>query len=175
MPTTRMTGPMRRSLESRLADLDARIETLKAQRKGDDSVEATALLIQLTLERSDIADALQNAVVIDDEPFDTEAIEIGDTVTIRDADGESDRYVLVDGKVRSRARNDWVSVSSPLGSALLGRSKGARVHVESPAGPTSYVIVDFERASEDSVVLAESGDRVSTPTDTRLPSEAFLG
>ena len=168
---TNMTGPMRRSLESRLADLGARVETLDTQRQGDDSVEATAFLIQLARERGDIADALRDAVLIDDAPFDTEAIEIGDTVTIRDPNGETDRYVLVDGNVRSRARSDWVSVSSPLGAAILGRSRGDRVHVESPAGPASYVIVAFERASEEALII----DRARpSPEVTLLPSEAFL-
>jgi hypothetical protein len=32
--------------------------------------------------------------------------------------------------------------------------------VESPAGPTSYVIVDFERASEDPVVVVVIDQRV---------------
>lgn len=175
MENARMTGPMRRSLEERLTDLNARIETLDVQRQGDDSLEATALLAQLTRERSDISDALRGATLIDDEPFDTEAIELGDTVTIRDPEGATDRYVLVDRGVGSRAQSDWVSVASPLGAALLGRSKGDLVHVESPSGTMSYVIVDFERASDDSVALAVSDDRVPFRRRMRLPSEASFG
>ncbi len=149
MSTTCMTASMKGSLEVRLEDLDLRIKTLAVERKGNDSLEATALLEQLRRERGDVVDALRDATLIDDEPFDTEAIEIGDTVTIRDAADATNRYVLVDGKVRSRARSDWVSMASPLGAALLGRNKGDRVLVESPAGPMAYVVVDFERASEE--------------------------
>jgi transcription elongation GreA/GreB family factor len=173
MATARITGPMRRSLESRLVDLDGRIATLDAQRKGDDSMEATALLVELTRERDGIADTLRDFTLIDDDPFDTEAIEIGDTVTISDADGETNKYVLVDGRVRSRACSDWVSVSSPLGAALLDRSKGDRVLVESPAGPMCYIVVDFERASEESPALDTSPE--ARRVLTLLPSEAFLG
>ena len=172
---TRMTGPMRRSLEVRLTDLDRRIETIDAQRDGDDSLEATTLLEQLRRERADVADALRDATLIDDTPFDTEAIEIGDTVTIRDQDGATDRYVLVDGNMRIRAQSDWVSVSAPLGAALVGRSKGDEVHVESPSGTMSYLIIDFERASDDSTVLAVSGHRIDAVARKLLPSEAFLG
>jgi transcription elongation GreA/GreB family factor len=175
MPTTRMTGPMRRSLESRLVDLDARIETLDAQREGDDSVEATALLVQLSRERNDVADALRDAMLIDDEPFDTEAIEIGDTITIRDGDGETYSYVLIDPTVRFRARSDWVSLSSPLGATLVGRSTGDRVVVASPAGPMAYVVVDFERASEEAVPSDSSAEARKSHALTLLPSEAFLG
>jgi transcription elongation factor GreA len=149
----RITEPMRRSLQERLAGLDKRISALTDDWSGADSVEVTALLMQLESERSDIVVALQDALMIDDEPFDTQAIEIGDTFTISDSFGNPHRYVLVDGKVRSRARSDWVSVSSPLGTAILGRSKGDRVRVDSPDGPVFYVVLDFERTSDDPLTL----------------------
>ena len=174
MSTTRMTASMKRSLEIRLEDLDRRIEVLNAQREGDEGVEMAALLEQLTGERSDTADALRDAALIDDEPFDTEAIEIGDTVTIRDFEGEAERYVLVDANMRSRARSDWVSVSSPLGAAILGRGKGDEVHVESPSGTTSYVIVDFERAAGKPVCLPGSRNPARRAR-AFVPSESFLG
>jgi transcription elongation factor GreA len=154
-----MTRQMRRSLEARLNDLESRIEVLDAQRKGDDSLEATAMLVQLSGERDRIADALRDATLIDDEPFDVHAIEVGDVVTLRDEDGATDRYVLVDDGVGARARNDWVSVGSPLGAAVVGRSKGERVEVVLPQGTASYEILGFQRASDAS----------------DLPSEAFLG
>lgn len=175
MSLTRMTAPIRRSLEVRLGDLDRRIATLDGQREDDDSLEAIALMEQLMRERDDVAEALRDAMLIDDEPFDTEAIEVGDTVTIQDADDETERYVLVDGKFRSRARSDWVSVSSPLGAAIIGRSKGERVDVESPSGPTSYVIVDFERASEGVVQHAAARGQGRSRTLKLLSSEASLG
>jgi transcription elongation factor GreA len=174
MSTTRMTVSMKRSLEIRLNDLDRRIEALNAQREGDEGVEVAALLEQLTRERSDTADALRDATLIDDEPFDTEAIEIGDTVTIRDSEGETERYVLVDGNMRTRARSDWVSVSSPLGAAILERGKGDEVHVESPSGTMSYVIIDFERAARNSVLPSVSR-KPAARARSLLPSEAFLG
>lgn len=168
MSQTRMTRQIRRSLEARLNDLESRIEVLDSQRKGDDSLEATAILVQLTRERDRIADALREAMLIDDEPFDVHAIEVGDVVTIRDEGGAIDRYVLVDGGVGVRARSNWVSVRSPLGGAIVGRSKGESVEVTSPDGTASYVIVDFERASGEST----NGGVCSRD---RLPSEAFLG
>lgn len=111
-------------------------------------------------ERSQIADALATAILIDDDPFDTEAIEIGDTITIREVDGETGRYVLVDGTVGSRAQQDWVSAASPLGAALLGRNKGDEVMVGTPGGSLGYVILGFERTSE--VGMPRDGARPAT-------------
>lgn len=172
MSQTRMTSQMHRSLEARLRDLESRIEVLDAQRKGDDSLEATAMLVQLGGERDRIVDALREVTLIDDEPFDVHAIEVGDVVTVRDEDGEVDRYVLVDDGVGARARSDWVSVGSPLGAAIVGRSKGDRVEVDSPGGAASFVILGFERASDEPV------DRLPSMRESgrgRPSSEVFLG
>lgn len=170
MSTARMTDAMRRLLKLRLDDLEAKVATLDAQRQGDHSVEATALVMQLKSERDQIADALRDALVIDNEPFDIDAIEVGDLVTIRTDEGRTESYVLVDRGVGGRARSDWVSVTSPLGAALLGRATGDRIDVLSPQGSTSYVIVDFQRASN------FGSDAWREDALTRdLPSEAFIG
>ena len=169
MSTTRMTGARKRSLELRLEDLEARIATLDEQRQGDESVEGTALKIQLTRERSQIVDALRDAQLIDDEPFDVHAIEVGDVVTIQSEEGKTERYVPVDDGVGARARSDWVSITSPLGAAVVGRAKGERVEVDSPQGPLSYVIVGFERASENAFVSEAASD---TALARPLPSGA---
>lgn len=170
MSTKRMTGAMKRSLEIRLQNLEARISALDEQ--GDDSVETTALLIQLARERAKVADALRDAQMIDDEPFDIDAIEVGDLVTIQNEGGETESFVLVDAGVGARARSDWVSVISPLGAALLGRDRGERVDVHSPQGSLMYAIVDFERASENVLLSDGAGDSSRT---RGLPSEAFFG
>jgi transcription elongation GreA/GreB family factor len=146
MQSTKMTGPMRASLGARLVDLDGRIAVLARHRQADDSLDATALHLQLSRERNQIADALADAILIDDHPFDTEAIEIGDTVTVREMESESqEQYVLVEGTVGCRARSNWLSTTSPLGASLMGRSKGDEVLAETPRGADPYLILDFER------------------------------
>jgi transcription elongation factor GreA len=146
MHTTRMTGSMRWSLEARLRELEERLSVLERPREGDASLDVTALHLHLSRERDQIADALANATLIDDDPYDTEAIEIGDMVTVRAIEGGvEERYILVDQTVGSRTRPDWMSAISPLGAALLGRGKGDEVAVQTPGGIASYRILDFER------------------------------
>lgn len=146
MHRTRMTGSMRRSLEDRLLELEERVGVLERPRERDDGTDVTALHLHLSRERNRIADALANATLIDDDPYDTEAIEIGDMVTVRASEGGAEeQYILVDRTVGSRARPDWISAISPLGAALLGRGKGDEVVVQTPGGTGSYQILDFER------------------------------
>ena len=146
MYTTKITGPIRRSLATRLGKLEERVLALERQRKADYSLDTTALHRELSRERDRLADALARAMVIDDDPFDMEAIELGDTVTVREvASGIQEQYILIDGTVGSRVRSNWVSTTSPLGAALVGRGKGDEVIVETPGGTASYQILDFER------------------------------
>ena len=143
---TKMTSAIRTSLLARATELGRRVEELERQREEGESVDV-ALLGSLAHERDQIEDALLQASIIDDAPFDEERIEVGDTVTVADAAGQSDRYVLVDARVGARASADWVSAASPLGAALVGRSKGEEVIVRTPAGEQRFVILDFERSA----------------------------
>jgi hypothetical protein len=74
----RSTSSMRASLEARLDNLDSRIDALRRENDGEDSVDATALLYELSCQREQICIALGQGQVIDDDPFDLHATEIGD-------------------------------------------------------------------------------------------------
>lgn len=43
----------------------------------------------------------------------------------------------------SKSNGKKISVTSPLGKALLGKKKGDKVEVEAPAGRVVYEIVDI--------------------------------
>jgi hypothetical protein len=93
------------------------------------------LLHQLTTVR----DVLERAVVIDDP---TLAV-IGRRVTLEEADGATSTYALVipgDGD----PRNGFVSVDSPVGSALLGRRIGEEVTIQAPAGSWTATITRID-------------------------------
>jgi transcription elongation GreA/GreB family factor len=146
MSSTRLTIEMRSALSLRLGDVENRISDLRREAGVDDSVESTALLLELMRERDQLADALADAVPIESTPFDSYAIEIGDAVTIRSQQGVIERYVLVDIGPGPRVQDDWVSVSSPLGRALLGRPQGDEIQVSTPSGVATYLILAFERS-----------------------------
>ena len=144
MTETKMTEEMRRALSARMEELNARIRSLEED--VEEAIDNLALARQLGRERDQIADALAGAVLIENTPFDTHAIEIGDVVAVRSQHGIVERFVLVDGRFASRLRDDWVSVSSPMGHALLGRGVGDEIEVATPNGTSRYVIVSFERS-----------------------------
>ena len=175
MHTTRMTDSMRSSLEARLLDLEMRVSALERRREGEGNLDETALHLHLSRERDRIADALANATLIDDDPYDTEAIEIGDMVTVRAIeDGEEEEFILVDQTVGSRARPNWMSAISPLGAALLGRGKGDEVVVQAPGGRRSYQILDFERYVDVDEVKDPTNRIVDHTSDARQNPQVRL-
>lgn len=56
--------------------------------------------------------------------------------------GKEQQFRLV-GPVEADAQNGLLSTASPLGRALMGRTPGERVELETPAGRRSYQILDI--------------------------------
>ena len=82
---------------------------------------------------------LAQAYVVDDP----ELAVIGRRVTLEEPDGTTSTYALViPGE--GDPRNGWVSVDSPVGSALLSRRVGDEVTIQAPAGAWTAVVASIE-------------------------------
>jgi transcription elongation GreA/GreB family factor len=68
---------------------------------------------------------------------------LGAKVTVEDGEGHETEYTLVTAGEASPAHGS-VSVESPLGRALLGKSAGDEVVVERPRGPAEYTVVSVD-------------------------------
>jgi transcription elongation factor GreA len=100
--------------------MEARIRELQRMLKDPDILESAGS-----------ADAASPGVVVILRPLD---------------DGESDeeKYLLAASKEERLAGARTVSVSSPLGKALLGTKPGDRVSYDAPGGTFSYEVVRLE-------------------------------
>jgi transcription elongation factor GreA len=81
---------------------------------------------------------LRNAQVMETTVGDV--VGLGSTVTIRDEFGES-TYVIV-GPVEADVAGGRISMVSPLGAAVMGRTVGDEVSFSSPSGARSAIIVE---------------------------------
>jgi len=91
----------------------------------------------LTLEKM-----LRNARIIEHEEGAGEMVELGSTVTLRDPEkGNECRYTIV-GSAEADPGAKKISNESPLGKALLGKSRGCTIEIAAPAGLFKYQIVD---------------------------------
>ncbi len=89
----------------------------------------------------DLEDKLGRAEVIDVSKLSGNKVMFGATILLVDEDTEDEvRYQIV-GDEESDIKNGFLSISSPLARALIGKEKGESVEVNTPKGTKSYEIV----------------------------------
>ena len=93
---------------------------------------------------AELEDKLARAEVIDVSKLSGDTIKFGATVTLIDEDtGEKKVWQLV-GEPEADASKGRISVTSPIGRALIGKTKGTTVEVEAPGGAKVYKIRQVE-------------------------------
>ena len=94
---------------------------------------------------------LDDMVIVDRTPTDTDKIYFGAWVTIEDANGNEKTYRIV-GPDEFDAKLGWISMDSPMGKALLGRSidDEIKISVETKDGlhKSMYIINDIRYTAD---------------------------
>lgn len=151
-----ITKDERQQLEARLADLKANRPVLtqriaEARALGDlrENAEYHAAREQQGLDEAEIRrleDRLAHAQVVDqDMPVADGVVFIGSTVRLRDLDdGDEDLFRLV-GEATGSAMVDYVevTVTSPMGEALLKARVGETIRVNAPRGVKRFEIIEI--------------------------------
>ena len=98
----------------------------------DDAKNEQALLEQRI---SQLEERLRRATVVDGKDLDTEVVNVGSLVHIKDQKtGESKKFHIV-GVTEADPLENKLSNESPIGKALVGSKKNDVVEVEVPRGP----------------------------------------
>ena len=100
--------------------MEARIRELERMLKDPDIIDSVA-----------VAESASPGVLVILRPLD-------------DDDGDEEKYLLAASKEERMAGARTVSVSSPLGKALLGTRPGDRVFYAAPGGTFSYEVLRLE-------------------------------
>jgi len=88
---------------------------------------------------------LSRVEIIDDNKVSSDKAYIGAKLKLLDLDTEEElEYTLV-GTDEADAVNGLISVTSPVGKALLGKKAGDVAEIEVPAGTLKYKIVGISR------------------------------
>ena len=91
----------------------------------------------------EIENNLANSTIVDLKNLTDDKIVFGTTVTIEDiTTNEVTRYQLV-GPFESDINERKISVTSPIGRALIGKEAGDTVKVKTPGGVRKFEIVDI--------------------------------
>lgn len=89
---------------------------------------------------------LKDAVVLDESDISTEIVKTGLRVRLYDVDMEEEVEYKILGKSQSDPDNGIISDQSPVGRALIGKSLGETVSVETPSGAViQYKILSISK------------------------------
>jgi transcription elongation factor GreA len=130
------------------ADIAKQIQ--EAREKGDLSENAeydAAKDAQGLLEAkiATLENTIAGARLIDESNIDTSKVMILSSVTVKNHNTKKDvKYTLV-SETEANMKEGKISVKSPIGQALLGKTKGDVVEVSVPAGKLKLEVVDISR------------------------------
>lgn len=86
---------------------------------------------------------LANADIIDPAKLSKDKAVFGATVVLENVDtGEEVEYQLV-GPEESSIEKGRISVSSPLGAAIIGKQLGDEIVIQAPGGKRNYELIDI--------------------------------
>ena len=92
----------------------------------------------------ELEDKLSRAQVIDVSKLSGKAVKFGATVTLVDEDTDQKSKYQIVGDLEADFAKGRISISSPLARALIGKSSGDTVEVNTPSGGRSYEVMKVE-------------------------------
>jgi transcription elongation factor GreA len=147
-----------------LQELKARIEFLRGDRRrevaerikeargfgdiAENSEYDDAKNEQAMLEKqiADLEEKLRNARVIDESDVDTDVVNVGVTVHVKDQKTDKSTKFRIVGSAEANPAESRLSNESPVGRALIGHKRGETVTVPVPRGPARKLkITKIER------------------------------
>ena len=87
---------------------------------------------------AELEKTLQLAKIVDTTDKLTEGAHMGAQVTLVDVDFDEELTIKLVSSFEADATRDLISISSPLGAALLGKNPGDEIEVDAPAGTNRY-------------------------------------
>ena len=93
---------------------------------------------------AELEDKLARADIIDVSKLSGDIIKFGATVTLIDKDTGNEKVWQIVGEPEADANKGRISVTSPIARALIGKTKGATVEVETPGGAKVYEVQQVE-------------------------------
>ncbi len=86
---------------------------------------------------------LAKAEVIDPDKVPRDVVRFAGTVVVENVDSQEEFRYQVVGPDEADIDQGRISVSSPLGKALLGKKPGDEVVVQAPGGKRTYEVIDI--------------------------------
>ncbi|HEY3278522.1 MAG TPA: transcription elongation factor GreA [Syntrophorhabdaceae bacterium] len=92
---------------------------------------------------AEIEEMIKNSEIVDVKQGDGESVEFGCHVALKNLDTEEEVIYRIVGPYESDIQKGMISMASPLGRALMGKSVGDEVNFSAPGGQRTYEIVNI--------------------------------
>lgn len=122
----------------------------EARDKGDlsenaeyDAAKEAQGLLEMKIAKME--ELMANARILDDSNLDTSKVLVLSTVKLKNtANGMEMKYTLV-AESEADLRSGKISVTSPIGKGLLGKSVGDEVEIQVPNGKVKFEVLEITR------------------------------
>lgn len=101
--------------------------------------------IELRIE--ELEKLLKNAEVVVEDEIDVDKINIGCKVKLLDVEYDEEMEFFIVGSTEANSLQNKISNEAPVGHALMGKSVGDVVDVETQAGVIQYKVLEIQRVS----------------------------
>lgn len=88
---------------------------------------------------------LKRAIIIDEDEVDTQTVNLGTRVKIRELKSKDEFEYHIVGSAEADPTSFKISNESPVGRALMGHKIGDVIEVEVPGGKLKYKIIDIHK------------------------------
>jgi len=134
-----LKGPVRR----RIAEAIREAKSHGDLRENAAYHEAKLNQTRLETRIADLEKSLLMARIVEKADDGALGAQLGSRVTLLDKEFDEEFTIELVGSLEADPSKDRISISSPLGEALLGKHVGAEVAVEAPGGVHHYKIVQI--------------------------------
>ncbi len=93
---------------------------------------------------AELGDLLGRAQIIDPESYEHNAVKFGSTVVISDIDTEKENTYTIVGVAEADLDKGYISISSPLARAMLGKKAGDEFKARLPKGESEFEIISIK-------------------------------
>jgi transcription elongation factor GreA len=150
MSSIPVTVEGKKKMQAELDELNSRVPVIAkaiadAREKGDlrENGEYHAAREEMSMVNARIADLkgkLSRAVVVDESQIDTSRIAFGAKILLQDLKDKSEEHWQLVGDGEDDPLENKILTSSPMGSALIGKTVGDTIVVKAPAGDLKFKV-----------------------------------
>ncbi|WP_257396558.1 transcription elongation factor GreA [Campylobacter lari] len=93
---------------------------------------------------AELGDLISRAQIIDPSSYEHDSVKFGSTVVVEDLESEKQSTYTLVGVNEGNLEKGYISISSPIAKAMLGKKEGDDFRVRLPKGESEFEIISIE-------------------------------